>query len=70
MIRENSLHKSIRHIMVDRELTQKDLAVILGKSPRYIGQILSGKRKARDLRERIASILGISKRRLARLVRA
>jgi transcriptional regulator with XRE-family HTH domain len=56
--------------MVDRELTQKDLAVILGKSPRYIGQILSGKRKARVLRERIASILGISKRRLARLVRA
>ena len=49
--------KQIRKALIDLDLTVMDLARAMGVSPLYIRRIYQERRKARDLRKRIARYL-------------
>ena len=62
--------KTVRKLMIDADLpTQISLARVIGVSPRFVGQFLTGTRRSRPREIQVAKILGISPKRFADLIR-
>lgn len=60
MAREMSTwEKQIRKALIDKDMSMSDLARELNISVAYIYDIISGARKATDIRQRINKYLGI-----------
>lgn len=53
------LGKKIKKRLVDLDMTQRDLAALLGVNAPYITKILTGARTGAKYRKQIAEILGI-----------
>lgn len=51
--------KKVRKRLIDKDMTQVELAVLLGCSKQYLHKILAGERSGRKYMEAIARILGI-----------
>lgn len=51
--------KKVRKRLIDRGMTQVELAALLGCSKQYLHKILAGERSGRKYMEAIARILGI-----------
>ncbi len=59
------LVKEIRKKMIDRDMSQKELAAIVGMPSGYLNKILTGYRKGRKYLPRICSELGLCQMSLA-----
>jgi len=64
------INKTIRVLMVDREINQRRLAELCDVSQSFLSRVLRGRSKSRPLKKKAAVVLGISTQRLARLLRA
>ncbi len=51
--------KKVRKKLIDRNMTQVELAALLGCSKQYVYKILTGKRSGQKYKEEIARILDI-----------
>lgn len=49
----------VKKRLIDRGMTQAELAALLGCDEPYMSRILSGERSGKKYREKIAEILGI-----------
>ncbi len=61
--------KLIKKRMIDKELTQDELAKLCGVSGRFIGMLLHGERVSNPCAIKVAHILGIPPERMARLLK-
>lgn len=55
----NDWEKAIRHALLDKGMSLSDLAKELGISVSYLYDIVSGARKATELRQKINEYLGL-----------
>jgi len=55
----------VKKKLIDKNMTQRQLADILGVSPAYVCQNIYGHKNDEVLRERIKEILGIKERKIA-----
>lgn len=53
------LGAEIKKCLVDRQMTQKELARIIGVSPKYIHLIIYGERSGKKYLPAIVSVLGL-----------
>ncbi|UCD85506.1 MAG: helix-turn-helix transcriptional regulator [Deltaproteobacteria bacterium] len=51
--------KEIKKLLIDKDITQTELARRVGVSPAGLNQVINGKRKTRHIREAIARELGM-----------
>lgn len=58
----------IKKALVDKRMTQRDLARELGIAPCYLGFILHGERPAERYLPDIIAILGIDSKRVTKLI--
>lgn len=58
---------TIKKALIDKGMTQVELADILGVDPRYINLILHGERSGKKYLDDIANLLGINSERLFQL---
>jgi transcriptional regulator with XRE-family HTH domain len=58
--------KKIKKLLIDRDITQTELARRLGIPLTGVNQVISGKRKTKHIQEGIARLLGIKASRLFR----
>ncbi len=52
--------KKIKHLLIDQDLAQKDLARRIGVSQRMVGHVINGTRVCWPIRKKIARALGVS----------
>lgn len=53
--------RKVKKRLIDKDMTQAELADLLGCSRQYINNILYGRKDGGEYRKRIAEILGIKK---------
>ncbi len=53
--------REVKKRLIDKDMTQAELADLLGCSRQYINNILYGRKDGGEYRKRIAKILGIKK---------
>jgi transcriptional regulator with XRE-family HTH domain len=62
--------KTIKKLLIDRDLTEASLARHCGTSAAFIADFLRGYRKSKKMEPVIAQALRISEEKLSRLIRA
>lgn len=55
------LGKQVKKRLIDRGMTQKDLADQLGTTPQYLNKILHGERSGKKYQESIRALLGMDR---------
>lgn len=65
----NENFKTLRKLMIDADLTQRLLSERCGVSDRFIRFLLRGERRSKKVEPCVARELGISQKRLAKLIK-